>query len=215
MKYQAVIFDMDGVLVDTEAYYFKLRERFFAEQGISLEPFPASFFIGSNMNNLWDRLLGESYTPEKAEQMMQAYLDYKKAFPLKYEDLLFPDVKATLEFLKQAGYRIALASSTSMPSILECLKIHGLTDYFEVILSGRDLKESKPNPEIYIKAMEKLGVSPEASLIIEDSENGIRAGKAAGASVWAIQDELYGMNQTAADAFVKNLTEVKAKLSEH
>ena len=214
MKYQAVIFDMDGVLVDTEAYYFKLREGFFAEKGISLAEFPPSFFIGSNMNNLWEKLLGKDYSPEKGEQMMQAYMDYKEAYPLKYEELLFPDVKATLESLKQSGYKIALASSTSMPSIMECLNIHDLTGYFEIVLSGRDLKESKPNPEIYIKAMEMLGVSPGVSLIIEDSENGIKAGKSAGASVWAIQDERYGMNQSQADDFVKSLTEVVENLAE-
>ncbi|MDM5144080.1 Phosphorylated carbohydrates phosphatase [Lactococcus lactis] len=98
-----------------------------------------------------------------------------------------PDI---LEFLRQKEVKIALASSSSMFDIKQMLDIHQLSSYFDVILSGNDFKQTKPNPEIYLTAMSELGVEATESLIIEDSEKGIQAGEAAGATVWAIEENV-------------------------
>ena len=132
---------------------------------------------------------------------------------MPYAELLFPDVQEILTFLRQKEVKIALASSSSMLDINQMLDTHQLRSYFDVILSGNDFKETKPNPEIYLTAMSELGVEATESLIIEDSEKGIQAGKSADATVWAIEDKRFGMNQDKADMKVESLTAIQKLLT--
>lgn len=213
MKFKAVIFDMDGVLIDTERYYSQRRETFFGSHRISIEHLTPSDFIGGNMKDIWPRILRENFDEASAVQLQKEYEMFKKSTPMPYNELLFPDVKPILGFLRQEQVKIGLASSSAMNDINQVLDIHQLRPYFDVILSGNDFKQSKPNPEIYLSALTRLKVSAAESLIIEDSENGIKAGKAAGATVWAIKDHQFGMNQEKADDFVENLTEAKKLLT--
>ena len=211
-KYKAVIFDMDGVLVDTEQFYAQRREEFFSSHNIPIHHMRHSDFIGGNMREIWPQILGIDFDHEKAEASQTAYLEFKDRTPLPYKELLFPDVKDVLDSLRADNFKIGLASSSAMQDIEEMLDIHGLRSYFESILSGNDLKATKPHPEIYQLSMKALNVKPEETLIIEDSEKGITAGKAAGAIVWAIEDMRFGMDQSAADAWFPNLTSVKKEL---
>lgn len=213
MKFKAIIFDMDGVLVDTERYYLQRREDFFGSHQISIAHLQPSDFIGGNMKDIWPRILGTDFDVAEAQKLQMEYEIYKNANPMPYAELLFPDVRALLDDLRIAGLKIALASSSSMTDINLMLDTHDLRDYFDVILSGNDFKESKPNPEIYLSAMRQLQVEPSESLVIEDSEKGIQAGKSAGATVWAIKDNRFGMNQQAADEFADSLTQVKKMLT--
>lgn len=211
-KFKAVIFDMDGVLVDTEQFYAQRREEFFSSHKISISHMNHSDFIGGNMREIWPQILGVDFDQEEAAILHAAYLDSKNKNPLPYKDLLFPDVKDVLDALQNDHFKIGLASSSSMQDINEMIITHGLRSYFQSILSGNDLKATKPDPEIYQLSMKALDVKPEETLIIEDSEKGITAGKAAGATVWAIKDTRFGMNQSAADAWFPNLTTIKEAL---
>ena len=101
-----------------------------------------------------------------------------------------------------------LASVSDHKDIEMMLCSNNLEKYFDVVLSGADFVESKPNPEIYLAAAKKLGVLPETCMIIEDSEYGIESGKAAGAMVIAIEDTRFGFVQNRADYLVKNLEEI-------
>jgi HAD superfamily hydrolase (TIGR01509 family) len=214
MKFKAVIFDMDGVLVDTERYYLQRREDFFGTRGVSIAHLSPSDFIGGNMKDIWPRILLDNYDQATARALQADYDDYKKDKPLPYAELLFPDVREILDFLRAENVKIGLASSSAMHDIDLMLDTHDLRGCFDVISSGNDLKQSKPHPEIYQKALTGLSVSPDEALIIEDSENGIKSGKAAKATVWAIKDYRFGMNQTQADHFVENLTDIKNQLTE-
>lgn len=214
MKFKAVIFDMDGVLVDTERYYLQRREEFFGGHGISISHLTPSDFIGGNMKDIWPRILQEAFDEEKASELQEDYEQFKENHPMPYAELLFSDVPDILEFLRQKEVKIALASSSSMFDIKQMLDIHQLNSYFEVVVSGNDFKQTKPNPEIYQSTMKKLGVTPSETLIIEDSEKGIQAGEAAGATVWAIEDKRFGMNQDKADLKVDSLTAIQKLLTE-
>lgn len=207
MTYKAIIFDMDGVLFDTEAFYYKRRELYLAGHGIYIHHIPKSYFIGGNMKQVWYKILGEDYDKWDVPALQAGYLQHKKDHPLPYKDLLFPDVKKTLSSLKAKGYKLGLASSSMKADILRALKENDLTAYFEVALSGEEFAETKPHPEIYQTACAQLGVSPEETLVIEDSEKGIAAGKAAGATVWGIRDHRFGLDQSQADRLVESLTE--------
>lgn len=114
--------------------------------------------------------------------------------------------------MKKAGYKLALASSSTNHDIDLMLEENNLRKHFSIILSGEDFKETKPNPEIYITAINQLGVDSQDVLIIEDSEKGIEAGVNAGADVWAIEDTRFGMNQSKADMQVSGLSEVVSRL---
>ena len=155
MKFKAVIFDMDGVLVDTERYYLQRREEFFGGHGISISHLTPSDFIGGNMKDIWPRILQGSFDEEKASELQEDYEQFKENHPMPYAELLFSDVPDILEFLRQKEVKIALASSSSMFDIKQMLDIHQLSSYFEVVVSGNDFKQTKPNPEIYQSTMKK------------------------------------------------------------
>ena len=87
-----------------------------------------------------------------------------------------------------------------------------LSDYFDVVLSGDDFKESKPNPEIYQVAMQELDAAPSETLIIEDSTKGIAAGVASGATVWGIKDHRFGLDQSGAVKLFDTLTQINERL---
>ncbi|MBS7578077.1 MULTISPECIES: HAD family phosphatase [unclassified Enterococcus] len=208
MTYKAIIFDMDGVLVDTEHFYYQRRENFLRDfYQLNLDHLPPKFFIGGNMKNTWQAVLGDNYHKYDIAKLSDEYLAYKEQHPLPYQELLFKAIPSTLQKLSKA-YPLALASSSSQKDIKRCLKVNQLSQYFKYQLSGDDFKESKPNPEIYLKAAQLLQVQPEECLVIEDSEKGIAAGKSAGMIVFAIKDYHYGLDQTAADQLIDSTDEI-------
>lgn len=208
MATKAVIFDMDGVLFDTEGFYYRRREIFFNDKGISIKHIPPAFFIGVNMKQVWQKILEDDYANWDVEQLQKDYTSYKNKHPLPYQNLIFPDVKVILEKLKQHQFKIALASSSTKSDILLALNKTGIYDYFDLVLSGEEFPESKPHPAIYNEAAYQLGFPKSELLIIEDSEKGIAAGVSAGIEVWAIKDRTFGLNQRAASRLFSNLTEV-------
>ena len=140
--------------------------------------------------------------------LQEEYNAYKQDNPLPYKELIFPDVLKVLNEVKSRGLKIGLASSSVKADILRALKENHLDGFFDVVLSGEEFKESKPNPEIYLTALNQLGVKPNQALIIEDSEKGIAAGVAADVEVWAIRDNQFGMDQSAAKGLLDSLTDV-------
>ncbi|MDR1606583.1 MAG: HAD family phosphatase [Streptococcaceae bacterium] len=212
-KFKAIIFDMDGVLVDTEHYYYDRRQQFLDSKGISIAHLSPLNFIGGNMKQVWQMILRDDYDNWDVPALQAEYVQHKLDHPIPYDQLLFPDAVSTLEILTAKGYQLGLASSTAKVEILRALKTTQLMPYFEVILSGDDFKESKPNPEIYRVAMAKLGVTPEETLIIEDSEKGIAAGVDSGATVWGIEDKRFGLDQSRALLLFETLTQLLPHLS--
>ncbi len=212
-KFKAIIFDMDGVLIDTEPYYYTRRQTFLDTKGISIAHLSPLDFIGGNMKQVWYMILRGDYDKWDVPALQAEYTQYKLNHAIPYDTLLFSDAKSTLVALKAEGYKLGLASSTIKLEILRAMKMTGLLPYFEVVLSGDDFEESKPNPEIYQVAMAKLGVAPEESLVIEDSEKGIDAGVDSGATVWGIRDHRFGLDQSRADELFENLTEIAGRLA--
>lgn len=90
-KYKAIIFDMDGVLFDTELFYYKRRERFLKQHGITIDHLPMNFFIGGNMKQVWKSVLGDQYDTWDIDKLQQDYSRYKEDNPLPYKYLIFQD----------------------------------------------------------------------------------------------------------------------------
>ncbi|MFC6994649.1 HAD family hydrolase [Streptococcus loxodontisalivarius] len=208
MTLKGIIFDMDGVLFDTETFYYERRERFLNEKGISIKHLPPSFFIGGNMKQVWQNILRDDYEKWDISALQEGYNQYKKDHPLPYKDLIFSDVKECLEMLKKEGYVFGLASSSVKADILRALRENDLEDYFQVILSGEEFEESKPNPAIYLEAARQLNLEKSELLIIEDSEKGIQAGVSAGIEVWGIKDQKFGMDQSKASQLFLSLDDI-------
>src|SRR5213080_1609878 len=189
-RFHAVIFDLDGILADSEPCWNQIDAKLLAEYGVT--------YRGENHRDV----LGVSYR--------LAVEFYKKAFGLSasIEELmqrrgeiateffanrvgLFPSAKATLEELRQMNLYLAIATSSVSASARPFLERDGLTPFFDVIVTGDEIERGKPDPDIYLRAAKKLGIRADACLVIEDALSGIAAGKAAGMRVAAIPDRRF------------------------
>lgn len=176
----AVIFDMDGVLFDTERLCQDSWLAVAEENGLPgmEEIFPKC--IGLNANDSRRIVLeayGEDFDYESFRGRASVWFwDYieKNGLPIK------PGVKELLAWLKEKKWLVGLASSTRRSSVLNHLEQAGIMDYFKVIITGDMVEHSKPQPDIYLLACRELGVEPEEAYAIEDSPNGIRSAHAAG-----------------------------------
>lgn len=209
---KAVIFDMDGVIVDTEPVYYERLHEFFKYNNIHPEIEELNKIVGSSSVDTWDaiqRIWGKELDKNQYEA---AYDEFYKDMPIDFRKIVDQDITCVLDWLTKGNYKIALASSSSHSNILEVLEQCNIKHYFHSILSGEMFKQSKPHPEIYLKTAETLEVKPEECLVIEDSTYGIRAGKAAGMYVLAKEDNRFNFNQDLADGKIKRLNEIIEKL---
>lgn len=211
-RFEAIIFDLDGVLVDSEEFYYRRRKEFLQEFDLSIEQIPLSFFIGADMRSLWKTIFEVNDTIYDETFLNEHYLKYKKEHPIDYSNLIEPDAKRVLQYLKRKGYKIGLASSSKMDVIQEVLTISQLTSYFDVVVSGSQFEKSKPDPEIYEYTAGELGVDYQKCLAIEDSEKGIRSAHDANMTVWALKDRRFEMDQHLADECLDMLSDVCKKL---
>ncbi len=202
---KAVLFDKDGVLVDSEAEYERRRQIFFSERGIDASGFPD--FYGSNNDVIW-----RTVEPNDAERRARLAVEFVERFkdePMIYADYVYPAVRSTLEALRARGILTALASSSPRKFIDRFLDETGLTELFDYTVSGEECENHKPAPDVYLRAMEALGVHPDEVLVVEDSPLGIAAGRAAGAFVLAPSvPSAPGVDQSEADARIVDISGV-------
>lgn len=184
---------MDGVLFDTERLYQETWGELALERGIHL---PQSFVkaISGTSGEHMSRVIEEYYqtsdgiVPDGAaiakECMERMQRKLSVQVPIKQ------GVVEILEYFRQKGIRLAVASSSSMKQITSNLSISGIDRYFEQIVSGEEVRNGKPAPDIFLMAAEKLGCGPEECLVFEDSENGVKAGRAAGCFTVMVPDQI-------------------------
>jgi len=181
MQIEAVIFDMDGVLVDSEPLHREIGHRMLGELGIAATREVFNRFTGITTRSMMRTLVGEYNLEHDPELLTRQYnSQFLEGIKTSHGLKLYNGVEAVLSELKREGLPVALASSSTRQCIEEILKRFGITNYFDVIVSGDDGSNSKPHPEIFLKAAKKLGVKPEACAVIEDSTNGVAAARRAG-----------------------------------
>ncbi|HFU4059517.1 TPA: HAD family hydrolase [Streptococcus suis] len=202
---KAIIFDMDGVLFDTETFYFQRRIDFLATKGLSVEHLEPSIFVGGRASQMWKRILADEYENWDVPALEAEYRLYKEERPTPYAERLFPDVRDSLERLKNKGLPLVLASNTDGAEIERALSEAGIATYFDQTFSGMDCQAPKPHPAVYEQAVQALGLDKKDILVFEDSSKGIAAAKAANLTVWAIRDRHYGIDQSQADRLVDSL----------
>lgn len=203
---QAVIFDMDGVLVDTESFYFRRRMKFFDELKIEPATRRIQDFVGLTNEMIWEILIPKDN--EKRNILREKYVNYSKEHEVCFLEVLNPSVKDVLSKLKDKKIKIAIASSSEKKEILRMIKECGINEYIDFLISGEECTESKPNPEIYIKAVKALGLLQTEVVAVEDSVLGIRAAKLAGLTVGALVQKDYYIDQSEADYKINDLIEL-------
>lgn len=202
---KAIIFDMDGVLFDTETFYFQRRADFLATKGLSVDHLDPSIFVGGRASQIWKRILGDDYDNWDVPALEEEYRVYKEKRPTPYAERIFPEVKAVLERLTIQGIPVVLASNTDCSEIERALLDAGIRSHFSHVFSAMDCEAPKPDPAVYVKAASATGVAKSDILVFEDSAKGIEAAKKAGLTVWAIRDQHYGIDQSKANKLVDNL----------
>lgn len=207
--YRAVIFDMDGVIVDSEAAYLKRRLDFFNRLGEIPEHTQLQDFVGLSNEAVWQQLVSDA---KKRERLKRKYDQYQNENPIQYQKYLMPHMIDFLEEIHVQKKKVALASASNPQHITLMLSQCQLSKYFDVVISGENVKRNKPFPDIYLKSSEQLAVLPAECLVIEDSFNGILAAKRAKMDVWALKPKKYTIDQNSANCIFQNFIEMKAHL---
>lgn len=197
---RAVLFDMDGVISDTERFYVEAIIERLKQEGISVIPEQLGDLFGSTMRHNWG-ILKEWYglqgdVDTYVDEVHKIKMEIQEAQGLKP----MPGVVELIRKLHGAGIPLAVASSSPREVIEHHMKAFGIRDCFDAIVSGLECREGKPDPEIYLKAAKDLGVEPSECVVIEDSSNGVRAGKAAGMYCHAyVPPQAYPQDVSVAD----------------
>ena len=180
--FEAVIFDKDGVLVNTEPELDRRRKAFFAREGIDDSGFPS--FYGSNNKVVWSCV-----EPRDEVRREELYARFRRQFaddPMPYAELATPGVHEVLLGLRERGVRTGLASASPRWVIDSFVEALGISELLDVTVSGEECAASKPAPDVYLRAMGLLGVEPAATVVVEDSPIGLLAAHRAGALVCAM-----------------------------
>jgi beta-phosphoglucomutase-like phosphatase (HAD superfamily) len=203
---KAVIFDMDGVIIDSEPFHWDVNKKIFNDLGIGVSQDEYRQYIGSSNTNMWTDLKKRYglYPPLEALVSMQGsgnidFLRENKFGPITgITELLFD--------LKKNDIDIGLASSSPHAAIEIVLKKFAFESYFSVVVSGEDFKNSKPAPDIFLKAALLLQISPDKCVVIEDAAHGVAAAKAAGMKcVGFANKNSWGQDLSRADLIVDDI----------
>lgn len=204
--FAAVIFDMDGVLVDGEPIYYGAATAVLAEDGITFPLDDYKKYMGTKSG--WDEFAHDLGLPRPASYyrdrcsalVAEAYASVEVALPGAVE---------LVRSLTEIGLPLAVASSSHRANVEVCLERLGIADAFDVIVAGNDITHGKPLPDIYLRAAGLLGVAAQDCLAIEDAPAGIQAAHAAGMTCWAVRTEYTrGLPLPDPDRDLDSLTEI-------
>ena len=182
----AVIFDMDGVLVDGEPLHYEVVRRLLAEEGVEFGMDDYQRYLGTTLESTWSDLR-ERYGLSRSYEWYAAAYDREVVRSYREEAELLPGAEALLALLAEAAVPLALASSSNREWVDAALDSLGLRRFFDQTVAGDEVSRGKPDPEIYLRAAERLGAAPGSCVAVEDAPAGIASARAAGMSVVAVR----------------------------
>ena len=205
---KAILFDMDGVLLDSEEYICRAGVMMFKEKGYEVKPDDFLEFTGMGENRYLGGVAEKNRIPFELEKdKARTYEIYAEIVAGRLEP--FPGVVEFIEKCRSRGLKMAVASSADPTKVEINLEEIGIpSSTFETVVTGLDIEHRKPAPDIFLKAAEKLDVDPAECLVVEDAISGVAAGKAAGARVLALTTSFSAEDLSGADWIASLLTEV-------
>lgn len=211
MEIKAVLFDMDGLMVDTESLSTEAFINSAKAQGYNMtkeETLKVLGFTKANIYQFWiDYFQGTNVDGKK---LVDDHYEYIENVLYTVGPEKMPYVEELLKYLKENNYKIAVASSSDTADIKNNLEKTKLEKYIDEIASGAEVENGKPAPDVFLLAAERLDVDPKDCLILEDSKAGVKAGKASGAMVFMVPD-MFTVDkecEDTADRILTNLGEV-------
>lgn len=207
---KAIIFDMDGVLVDSEPFNIEIEKRQFELNHILISEEEHHQYMGVATDVMWKEIAKGQSLPLPVEALIEQNKKESIHYFTELKEIpVMPGLIDLLEKLTSKNFPIAVASS-SFPEIIELiLQKTGLRKHFQVMVSSQEAGKSKPEPDVFLLAAKRLGINPENCMVIEDSANGIRAAKAAGMRCIAFEGPgANPANQKQADAVIKSFDQL-------
>lgn len=208
-KIKLIIFDMDGLMLDTEIIHFKTWLMYAEKYGFKYDITKRHRYAGMTDKQVLSALSLDMGDAKKASQMRHEILEERKRIfsdpkiSLKKDGLI-----ELLDYLDSNNISYAIASSSGKDRINYLLEKEGILDRFNVIVSGEDVKKSKPAPDIFVRVLEIVGISKDEALILEDSENGYIAAKNSGINYMIIPDSSFEHNDLSVENTYKSLFSV-------
>ena len=188
---KAVIFDMDGLMIDSERTTFNGYIEVMKKMNLTISEEFYKTLLGRQVHFAYEqfhKVYGEDFPIEDVIKDVHIYIGElfeKEGVPIK------KGLVALLEYLKENNYKTIVATSSQRERMEHILSLAGVLDYFDDSICGNEVKNGKPNPEVFLKACEKIGVDPQEALVLEDSEAGIQAAHSADIPVICIPDMKY------------------------
>lgn len=185
-----VCFDMDGVLLDTESLSFPMMRKAIAMQGETLTEVQWQTLLGVNLAHTCASLNTWYQGRVQPEQFFRDWVDVTFDYVHEHGIPKKPGADDILRLLRQQGKKIALCTSNNVQVVEEYLRLASWEGAFDAVITGDQVKQGKPAPDIYLKGAEALGLSPAMCMAVEDSVNGVKSAKAAGMLTVMIPDML-------------------------
>lgn len=215
MKIQLVIFDMDGVIIDSEPWWNRALRNGFKLVDLEMSDEMCEETMGARLNEVIDyRITKHKIDPSFAAVLEEKIIDEMIYFVQNKANIL-PGVKESIVKLKEAGYLLAIASSSPHRLINAVIEKLGFTNEFDGVFSAQDDLLGKPNPAVYIRCANSLGIDVNECIVIEDSVNGMVAAKAAKMHVIVVPDPKMINDPAWGLADVKLQTLLEFELKEH
>lgn len=210
MKY--VLFDMDGVLLDSEPGAFETFRKSLEKIGIYEKLDDLLNYVGVTTGDIAADLLKKHNSTVSVDDFLKMHRESGSYYEICADMKPMDGLIDLLEFLKKSSVKMAVVSSTSSKNVLITLNRLDILKYFDFVICGDTLKHGKPSPEGYLKAAGYLKAEPDECVVIEDSEAGVKAGKAAGMYVIAYKAASPKQNTEEADAQTNDLRKIKENI---
>lgn len=208
---KAIIFDMDGVLLDSEPHHVAIEKKLFAQLGLNISDEEHSTYMGKATDIMWQEIIRDKNLKYNSRRLVDVTVEASKTHFSAQTDLVaMPGLIKVLESFTEKNIPMVVASSSGQVIIDLLLEKIGVKKYFKFMVSSEIVGGSKPDPGIFLHTAGLLGVEPEECIVIEDSTNGIRAAKAANMYCVAYSGASIGnLKQDLADVQIKHYSELE------